>query len=483
MEIGDVYSDSNVRLYALKVTGNKPDADELISRCVELCCEKADKIKQIQSDGKFRFYFFTMMRFQHLKKQRDKREFKEINERHLSTDPRIEQVDFAARAAKVNDTLKRLHFYSAGLLELYKNDSYRGIAAKTKIPYVSVHDGIKQAKKEFKKIYNKMKIVIVIPQVDAVEYHRLIVPFTRFAEQYGSDIKIIATKKEGNQDDKWVDKITEETTHIVFNRNISWKMQPDLVISKLRKKGIKIICDIDDYWSLPKHHLLYSYYQKTNMSECIQANIQLADVVWTTTKQLRDEIKPINPNVHIVRNCLDDKEDQFIQDNRQDGFDSFIWSGGTTHKRDLGLLRGAVDDINFTIQGYHERQTYSPKYFPNAHLIGKSPLNEYAEEMKKHGVALIPLIDNKFNNMKSELKLIEAGNMSRAVICSDVFPYKQHVKHLQSGLKAKNHDWKKWIKYLNGNRNAQIDFGLALNEYVSKNYKLNEENRTRFETL
>ena len=44
-----------------------------------------------------------------------------------------------------------MHFYSRGLLELYKQDSYRGISAKTNINYMSVANGINAAKEEFKK--------------------------------------------------------------------------------------------------------------------------------------------------------------------------------------------------------------------------------------------------------------------------------------------------------------------------------------------
>lgn len=483
MNIGDVYSNEGVKLYALKLTGNVPDADELISRCVEICCERLDKIQKVQNDGKFRNYFFVMMKFQFLKQVRDRREFKEINESVYSFDPRTEEVDFEERSRKVNETIKKMHFYTGGLLELYKEDTYRGIAAKTKIPFVSVHDGIKQAKKEFKKIYNKMNILIAIPSKSAVEYHRLITPFKHLMKQYGSNVRVIPMQEKGNENDKWVDKVPEGITHVVFNRNISWTLRPELVIAKLRKKGIKIVCDVDDYWYLPKHHLLYDFYKKTNYSKCIESNIQLADVVWTTTKHLRDEIVKINPNVHIVKNCLDTEEEQFSQSGRQDGFDKFIWSGGSTHKKDLSLLRGSVDDIDFTIHGYKKEQTYIPKYFPNANLLPISQLEEYNLPMKEHAVSLIPLIDNKFNNLKSELKLIEAGNMSRAVIVSDVLPYKQHIKHLHSGITSKNTDWSKWIKYLKGNHNAQMDFGLALNEYVRKNYRLKEENRKRFETL
>lgn len=502
MKIEDVYSDEGLKRYATTLCGNVTDAEELISRCVIACLENRDKVNEIQQRGKFKNYFVVMLKFQFLKSIRDKKQMYMLDDEILrfegnhgvySGDAKPSRfaefmvdvetdTSFEERKDRVQWTLDKMHFYSRGLLELYKQDSYRGISAKTNINYMSVANGINAAKEEFKKIYNQMNIVVLMPSLSAVEYHRLLVPMQRFANQYGSDVKIVATGSEDNKGDKWVERLPPETTHVIFNRNISNLMQPELVISLLRKKGIKIICDVDDYWKLPKHHLLYNYYAKTGMSKCIQANIQLADVVWTTTKILQTEILKINPNVHIAKNCIDDNEEQWKPSKEVNSY--FMWAGGSTHKRDLKLLSDHVQDIDFTIYGHREYQTdYLPKMFPNAKLNGLYFLHEYGNTFNNHGVVLVPLVENQFNSMKSELKIIEAGAKNKAVIVSNVDPYKNHIKHLSNGLRANNSDWAKCIKYLTKNENARIDLAANLHEYVTRNYKLNKENKLRFDTL
>ena len=478
MNIEDVYSDEGLKRYAATLCGNVTDAEELISRCVIACLENIDKVNEIQQRGKFKNYFVVMLKFQFFKQKRDERIFDELPQELFD-----EQNDFTfeERKDRVKWTLDKMHFYSRGLLELYKQDSYRGISAKTNINYMSVANGINAAKEEFKKIYNQMNIIVLMPSLSAVEYHRLLVPMQRFVTQYGSNVRLFFTKTKENNYDEWLKKIPQETTHVIFNRNISEKMQPELVISLLRKKGIKIICDVDDYWYLPKHHILYNYYIKTGMSKCIQANIQLADVVWTTTKKLQTELLKINPNVHIVKNCIDDNEEQWKPSKEVNS--SFMWAGGSTHQRDLKILSEHVQDIDFTIYGYEPKMDYMPKMFPNAKLEKKIIVREYGNTFNNHGIVLVPLVDNQFNSMKSELKIIEAGAKNKAVIVSNVDPYKNHIKHLSNGLRANSSDWAKCIKYLTKNENARIDLAANLHEYVTRNYKLNKENKLRFDTL
>ena len=256
------------------------------------------------------------------------------------------------------------------------------------------------------------------------------------------------------------------------------------MIAQLKLRGIKIICDIDNYWNLPKTHALHNLYKETKMSKCIQSNIQLADVIWTTTKSLADEIQKINKNVFVVKNCLDIEEDQFrVKMQSEQNFDKFFWSGGVSHKQNLELIRGAVDDVDFTIQGWNKKLPWMKEWFPNANFLLPQTLDKYAAEMNNHRVVLIPTVKSKFNSLKSELKIIEAGHFGRAVICSNVHPYKSHLKRYKNCLKSEDNEWSKWIQRIKGDHNMQMELGMALNEYVRENYKLEKENKLRFDTL
>ena len=481
MKIEDLYFDKGFKAYATRLTKNATDAQELISNCIEACLLKKEKIDEISSRGKLPQYFRVMIRQQFYTSLTKKKTFVELEENTL-IDENIED-DSIEESLRVKRALESMHFYTRGLLELYQDNSYRKIASKTGIPYVSVSNGVNAAKKEFMKIYKGMKIVVATQYIGAVEYHRLITPLVNLANKYNAELFFLDMNHEDNKLDSWIDSVPNDITHVVFSRNISTKMKPELAIAKLKKKGVRVICDIDDYWVLNERHVLFNRYKAGNVSACIQANIQMADVVWTTTNKLASEIQKVNKNVHIVKNAIDKTETQFSLKGRKKARDKFLWSGGTTHKHDLKILRPAVQDVNFSIQGAYKEQEYLTKWFPKANLIPASPVSDYAKEYLNHGIVLIPLLENKFNSMKSELKLIEAGHFGRAVICSDAYPYKPHLKHFSNCLKTDNQGWLKQINRIKGDKNLQDELGQALQEYVNKNFVLEKENRLRFDTL
>ena len=88
-------------------------------------------------------------------------------------------------------------------------------------------------------------------------------------------------------------------------------------------------------------------------------------------------------------------------------------------------------------------------------------------------------LGNKFNNLKSELKLIEAGFFKKAVIVDNVHPYRDLIKHKENALVVNKYtDWYKHCKYLLNNPNAVTDLGEALYETVQP-YHIKEVNKKR----
>ena len=85
--------------------------------------------------------------------------------------------------------------------------------------------------------------------------------------------------------------------------------------------------------------------------------------------------------------------------------------------------------------------------------------NMYASVLNETDIAIAPLADHKFNNMKSNLKQVECWSRKLPVVCTDVIPYNVHGKHMHNcvliptantkGEKRKEkHLDKYWYKHL-----------------------------------
>ena len=450
MKLEDIYFDDSIRDYALKLTKNKLEADELISIAFEICIQKPP-LENLKG------YFAMVMRNQWLKKCK-KRDLYFDNEN--SEHPDVEQV------------LDKMNNYYANILRAIANgETLTQIHKGASIGYRTLKADYKKAKKQFKIMYeNKIKIAVIVRGINGVSYHRLLMPFAKMKRDYGIDVVVLL-----NKNDEFFNNL-DGVTHVVYNRNISGLLQPEETYLKLRAKGIKVICDIDDYWVLPKGHPMRHYYQKSHLDKCIVKNLKLADQVWATTPILADKVKPYNKNVLVIKNALDPQENQYAYEDLSLDFDTFFYSGGTTHLKDLKLLGDAFDNETFFV-----KTPRLPKRLKGI-KVQISDIQEYAKDYQDCGICVIPLKENDFNSCKSELKMIEAGHFAKPVMVSAVDPYNLFSTNKNS-LKVYNNEWASAIKKIKGNHTMQVDLGLKLKEDVTIKYNLTKENEKRLQAL
>jgi len=450
LKLEDIYFDDSIRDYALKLTKNKLEADELISIAFEICIQKPP-LENLKG------YFAMVMRNQWLKKCK-KRDLYFDNEN--SEHPDVEQV------------LDKMNNYYANILRAIANgETLTQIHKGASIGYRTLKADYKKAKKQFKIMYeNKIKIAVIVRGVNGVSYHRLLMPFAKMKRDYGIDVVVLL-----NKNDEFFNNL-DGVTHVVYNRNISGLLQPEETFVKLKAKGIKVICDIDDYWVLPKGHPMRHYYQKSHLDKCIVKNLKLADQVWATTSILADKVKPYNKNVLVIKNALDPQENQYAYEDLSLDFDTFFYSGGTTHLKDLKLLGDAFDNETFFV-----KTPRLPKRLKGI-KVQISDIQEYAKDYQDCGICVIPLKENDFNSCKSELKMIEAGHFAKPVMVSAVDPYNLFSTNKNS-LKVYNNEWASAIKKIKGNHTMQVDLGLKLKEDVTIKYNLTKENEKRLQAL
>lgn len=323
-----------------------------------------------------------------------------------------------------------------------------------------------------------MRILAITSKQSGVGYHRIMMPLVNMKKDY-----CLIT-----------DTISEETFEgkydiVVINRMLA-NIKPDQMIVWRKKYGFKLIVDNDDYWDLEPSHILYAHYIKNSIPDQIINWIQIADLCTCTHGRLADEIYKHNHNVEILPNAIPYGEEQFILEKKDSALVRLFWSGSGTHGKDLEILRNPMKRINFPVRtiiaGYNEGEkhiwdnmicafTNGLKLKPT--IYNYNPVTEYMAAYCDSDISLIPLVDSKFNSMKSNLKVLETASKKNPAIVSNVHPYKGFYPacHVNS-----QKDWYYWIKLLTHDQAARTQYGNDLYDYCNKNFNLHEVNKQRF---
>jgi hypothetical protein len=322
-----------------------------------------------------------------------------------------------------------------------------------------------------------MRILAITSKFSGVGYHRIMMPLVNMKKDY---CMITDTINELVFDNNY--------DIVIFNRFLASTDAKLLVKMKL-KYNFKLIVDNDDYWVLPPSHILSQRYRESNIAEIIIEYMRVADLCTCTHERLAEEIYKFNPNVEILPNALPYGEEQFQDNKLESNLVRLFWSGSGTHVPDLDILRNPMKKINFPVKtviaGYNlgEKHLWDRMIgvFTNGLKLNPT-IYDYAEISKYMGayadsdISIIPLVNNKFGSMKSNLKVLETASKRNPAIVSNVHPYKD----MPVCYVNKQQDWYYWIKLLVNDEAARIEYGQKLFEYCNTNFNLHTINNKRF---
>ncbi len=254
-----------------------------------------------------------------------------------------------------------------------------------------------------------------------------------------------------------------------------------------RKKGIKIIVDVDDFWLLDPHHIAYRDYMANDFADLQRKHLIFADHVTTTHERLAEKIYPYNKRVIITPNAIPQHE-YFTVERTESEYTRLFWQGSITHQKDIELLRGPMrrlDRNHFAavIAGYtkHEAWDTMVNVFTNGLrlrgvvLEGKPP-QEYYQHYAHADICLCPLLDTPFNALKSNLKILEAAALGLPVIASRVHPY----LNMPVTYVASQKDWYPSIMDIVKGDNMRVR-GEYLRDYCNEHFNFERINEKRKE--
>ena len=354
-----------------------------------------------------------------------------------------------------------------------------------------------------------MKILVIVPSIvklSGVDYHRLYQPHRRMGELFPDEVNVFII----NEIDSPI--LGEMTQHeffkqfdlVVANRFISKIGNGPVLIEKLNLANLPYVIDIDDDYRIPEWHVLNGVSSQGKHAQQILDGINKAAAVTTTHEYMVGTIKHESKqkNVYEIPNGIY-PEEQFEVKPFYSKRVCFGWSGSVTHFEDVLMLFDSLvplytnedlqDKFRVVYGGYDGNDetsralagilTAKGKAKPdNFTIFPATDVKNYARFYDNIHVSLIPLRENRFNKLKSNLKLIEAGFKKKAVICSDVYPYSPMLKHGKNCLVVKKrHDWYNHMVTLIKNPSMIKDLSEQLYEDVQVQH-IDIIAKTRLET-
>lgn len=396
----------------------------------------------------------------------------------------------------------------------------------------------------------KIKVLVVPSDRTGVSFFRSTKPHLYLEQMFPEEFHVDIDYTPQLNNDEWL----KQYDIIHYHRTLGQYEQMGQLVEKLKSLGIISIMDLDDYWAPGTHHPAYLIIKNNNIDKKIRDNLKVAENITTTTPLFAAEIAKLNnTDICVLPNGVDPNEKQFTPNPEKSDRIRIGWLGGSSHLKDLEILKGLVgklktdgliDKVQFVLCGFDLRgqvtmidqktgkQTsrkilpkesvwykyeqiftnnydiVSPEY--KEHLlrftkeefkgienepyrrVWTKSINSYASNYNLFDISLAPLEENKFNEMKSQLKVIEAGFHKKAIIAQDFGPYQIDLKSAYEKpaskreqpkfngdansylvQSSKNHkDWYKYLKTLINEPEKIELLANNLHETIKKTYSL-----------
>jgi hypothetical protein len=228
--------------------------------------------------------------------------------------------------------------------------------------------------------------------------------------------------------------------------------------------------------------LMYAMPPKNPFSKTIYKDVKkrvrrclgVADRVIVTTQALAEELRGLADDVRVVPNYLDEAIWGGLQSQRGvSGKPRVGWAGAQQHLGDLEILQEVVretaDEVDWVFFGMCPEflQPYV-KEIHNPVTFGKYPQKLATLNLD---LAVAPLEHNRFNESKSNLRLLEYGVLGWPVIASDIVPYREApVCCVHNQARA----WIKAIRERIHDLDATRQEGDVLRDWVRENWLLQQ---------
>jgi glycosyltransferase involved in cell wall biosynthesis len=252
---------------------------------------------------------------------------------------------------------------------------------------------------------------------------------------------------------------------VLVGQRIASPEQSDhwLELARRDDRGYRLVFEIDDdLWNLhPSNVNATRVFTKDALAR-MDANIAAADAVTVTTDHLAEMVRRLNPNVHVIPNCVDAN----LLNHRRPSSDRVTigWAGTASHANDFAAVQDQLKTFlrrNPSVDTHFIGANYGAAVGrPQTRFTGWSTnLIDYLHGID-FDIGIAPLAHHRFNRSKSDLKVLEYAVLGIPVVASDYGPYADSVQHGITGFLVKRpHEWNQYLRALVNDESMRVEMG------------------------
>lgn len=172
-----------------------------------------------------------------------------------------------------------------------------------------------------------------------------------------------------------------------------------------------------------------------------------SDGIIVSTPYLKEVYSDYNSHVYVVPNSIDVQKWDRARRKKRPGV-RIGWIGATSHTEDLRLLENVIPRV--LASNPEARFVFVSAHIPDflkgidrVDVVEKwSPILKYPDHLaaQDFDMGLAPLVDNKFNRAKSNLRWLEYSALGVPCVASNVGHFKETVRNGIDGFLANNED-------------------------------------------
>lgn len=257
----------------------------------------------------------------------------------------------------------------------------------------------------------------------------------------------------------------------------------------------KIVYEVDDdLWSLESDNPAYEYYSNQEVYDNGIKAIKLSDAVTVSTEPLAEVIRQWNQNVHVLPNSIPRRYvNELVYPYKiKPAGEPFVigWAGGHTHLRDFKTIAANVSTFlkfypnsRFVFFGTDYSNLLDPSVGSQIRVAPwMNSVDKFRDFLGRAGidVLLAPLYRSRFNQSKSNLRLIEAAALGIPTIAVNWGPYSadkngnQGTLYIDEGV-----SWTGALSELEGSPMKRLEMSAAGRQWIEQGY-IQEDNSDKW---